>query len=588
MSKLLENNNTQWVKPSDKEIEALLKTIAEEVPEEKTKKNNQPKEKNNQPKAKTYVDDSKDDGLDAWDYIKLGSKLLSPFFNQGGFVDFDRPDLNRFIYGGDDYEYGGDIKRFAPGGPNQVDPNYRDAGGRNYQDYIDWYGSTSVDKGMSRQAPQTYAEWKAEQDAERKPAGTGTGTGTNTTGTGATNYDQAYFQNMFKNDPKFKQGFEQFLQSQGLPTNNQLKQQGNFQWTNNQGTPLVGVGPASKGFGSGIGKFFGFNKDFNAYYSPQGQITREMIAQAMKNPANKVTETKFTDKGKRWNPWDTKEVTEWTVNSATGQPTPPAINTTELSGRDRRIARRDERLNRNTPAESDAYQFTSTLTGSQETPVKEPMSNEEMLKSQGRVWDEKQQKWLPKPSGMAYGGYMPDYGYGGMMYYDPGGPVVGPNPDFAGPQQNDFAKDADGNGIPDYLEVKDSPAADDKPFKYRLEEETARSWDPKQTAIGVDKTLSAATDVIDAANFAKSREKENAKYMYAQDIDRQLTYKGITDEQGIDKKAGFESGRTYIGQYGGAKYAKGGNTYTKGKVYSLTMDEINEIKRRGGSVKFIK
>ena len=60
------------------------------------------------------------------------------------------------------------------------------------------------------------------------------------------------------------------------------------------------------------------------------------------------------------------------------------------------------------------------------------------------------------------------------------------------------------------------------------------------------------------------------------------------DEQGIDKKAGFESGRTYIGQYGGAKYAKGGNTYTKGKVYSLTMDEINEIKRRGGSVKFIK
>lgn len=31
-------------------------------------------------------------------------------------------------------------------------------------------------------------------------------------------------------------------------------------------------------------------------------------------------------------------------------------------------------------------------------PGNQPMSNEEMLKAQGRVWDEKQQKWLPKPT----------------------------------------------------------------------------------------------------------------------------------------------------------------------------------------------
>lgn len=31
-------------------------------------------------------------------------------------------------------------------------------------------------------------------------------------------------------------------------------------------------------------------------------------------------------------------------------------------------------------------------------PGNQPMSNEEMLRSQGRVWDEKQQKWLPKPT----------------------------------------------------------------------------------------------------------------------------------------------------------------------------------------------
>ena len=67
-----------------------------------------------------------------------------------------------------------------------------------------------------------------------------------------------------------------------------------------------------------------------------------------------------------------------------------------MSGRDRRIARRDERLNRNIPAESDAYQFTGTLTGSPTTSAKEPLSNEEMLKAQGKEWSEEQQKWVPK------------------------------------------------------------------------------------------------------------------------------------------------------------------------------------------------
>ncbi len=712
-----------------------------------------------------------------WDYIEQGIKVIKPEigyvadkigswfgYEHGGFVDSSRPDLTKFIYGGDEYAYGGNVRRFDNGGANQIDPNYRDAGGRNYQDYIDWYGSNAVGEGMSRQAPQTWKEWKAEQDADKNPAGTGTGTNTGTgtgsgTGTGNTTYDQAYFQNMFKNDPAFKQGFETFMRSQtqgqGMGTGMQ-RQPGNFQWTNNQGTPLVGVGPTSRGFGSGIGNFFGFNKDFNAYYSPQGQITREMISQAMKNPANKVTETKFKDRGKWWNPFDTKRVTEWTINPATGQPAPAAStpgNTPANANAPKSQAtnvpsvvtntsgpRNDQSQNTGIDQTPEDWQYnqpamdymkqsltlgnnagagtgagasqnnTSTqgagsqMSGSQPTgtnipntgvnedipkgmflqtrqdgdyqagidrrgrlvsrgtaPQQQPTEEQRQMGQQimnamsGRTspqptqpiptfnkqatgnYSDFNQSNMPNaridgtaqpaptqptpaqpapvqtpasgipyntagpmnmmeegmayggyvPAYMAYGGYMPDYGYGGY-YPDGGSTVVGPNPDFAGSQQNDFAKDADGNGIPDYLEVKDAPAAGNEPFKYRLEEESAFSWDPKKTAVGINKTLGAATDVLQAGQFAKSRENENAKYMYAQDIDRQLTYKGLTDEQGIDKKAGFESGRTYIGQYGGAKYAKGGNTYTKGKVYSLTMDEINEIKRRGGSVKFIK
>jgi hypothetical protein len=194
---------------------------------------------------------------------------------------------------------------------------------------------------------------------------------------------------------------------------------------------------------------------------------------------------------------------------------------------------------------------------------------------------------------MAYGGYMPDYGYGGMMQYNPGGTVVGPNQDFSGVQQNNIAEDKDGNKIPDYLELGKDPAmgadANKAPNKYRLEEETAWSFTPKQAGKALNTSLEFGSGLDQKVEFAKNREQQNAKYMYSSDIDRQLAYKGVTDpNEGVDKKAGYETGRTYTGKFGGAKYAKGGSTYAKGKVYSLTMDEINEIKSRGGSVKFIK
>jgi hypothetical protein len=74
------------------------------------------------------------------------------YYPYGGYIDSQNPDLYKFVYGGYDditqedidftnsknttgsYRDGGGIRKFGPGGPNQVDPNYRDAGGKNYQD----------------------------------------------------------------------------------------------------------------------------------------------------------------------------------------------------------------------------------------------------------------------------------------------------------------------------------------------------------------------------------------------------------------------------------------------------------------------
>ncbi len=103
----------------------------------------------------------------------------------------------------------------------------------------------------------------------------------------------------------------------------------------------------------------------------------------------------------------------WTIDYATpdqikagaipgAQGTTPGTNqdTSNMSGRDRRFARRDERLNRNIPAESDAYQFTGTLTGSTEPQGPSKSAQEELAnfqanqRRQGLVLDPKTQKWV--------------------------------------------------------------------------------------------------------------------------------------------------------------------------------------------------
>jgi hypothetical protein len=111
------------------------------------------------------------------DSSQMQPGVLQKFFS-GGYDDITQEDINftnsKNTTGS--YRNGGGIRRFGPGGPNQVDPNYRDAAGRNYQDYIDWQGEDAIDTDvsgnkMSRQAPLSWEQWKAEQDAEKNPNG---------------------------------------------------------------------------------------------------------------------------------------------------------------------------------------------------------------------------------------------------------------------------------------------------------------------------------------------------------------------------------------------------------------------------------
>jgi len=167
----------------------------------------------------------------------------------------------------------------------------------------------------------------------------------------------------------------------------------------------------------------------------------------------------------------------------------------------------------------------------------------------------------PLSLGFAEGGFIPDYytfdGY--LPMADPGG-IVSDNPDFQMVQ--------DPNSV-----------------KYRIEEQSGFSFDPNRlgNTLGVGSNI--ASSVLEDLQSVGAQRFGSNKQNYARDIDRQLAYRGITDQEGVDKKAGFESGRTYTGKYGG-QYKDGGQ-YKNGGTYSLTREQIDQIRKMGGDVEFI-
>lgn len=185
----------------------------------------------------------------------------------------------------------------------------------------------------------------------------------------------------------------------------------------------------------------------------------------------------------------------------------------------------------------------------------------------GRINERRAMRQQDK-SGMAYGGemyedggYVPDYyTFDGYLPMALNG-IVSDTPDFLGSQ--------DPNAI-----------------NFTTEEESAFSFDPRQLGNNMSllkNTISNQADNIQSANNQRFGSNKNN---YSTDIDRELAYRGITDQEGIDKKAGYETGRTYTGKYGGSKYKAGGQ-YKNGGTYSLTREQIDQIRKMGGDVEFI-
>jgi hypothetical protein len=159
------------------------------------------------------------------------------------------------------------------------------------------------------------------------------------------------------------------------------------------------------------------------------------------------------------------------------------------------------------------------------------------------------------------GGYVPSYyTFGGYLPMADNG-IISDTPDFQNPQ--------DPNAI-----------------KYKIEEQSAWSMNPSVLGENIGIGANMFADQEGAFRTMQNKRYNANKTNFASDIDRELTYRGITDQEGIDKKAGFESGRTYTGKYGGSKYKAGGQ-YKTGGVYSLTQAEIDQIRKMGGDVEFI-
>ena len=317
-------------------------------------------------------------------------------YQTGGFIDSENPDLYKFIYGGDDmYEEGGYIPMAQTG--------------------FEQWSQNRFNTGFKPRY-NTQREKLSLDPAVMNPFG-------------ADGWRQNATQNLMG---KLDSGVQQPAKptttqpttttTQPTTTTTNTTQPGTTTQPGVPGTFNFTAPPSRQGI-------FGLKRDFNygSGFSPVNWQVPE--------GSTGVREVAYKDRGKWYNPFDTKRVKEYYAMGAPGTPgqpagtpgqptanaaqpgstatqpgtTPSAINTSELSGRDKRIKARDERKNRGIAPEADAEAFTGTLTGSSESSTNEPMSNEEMLKSQGKVWDEQQKKWVPKttPSSSLFPGSSP-------------------------------------------------------------------------------------------------------------------------------------------------------------------------------------
>lgn len=501
-------------------------------------------------------------------------------FEEGGFVDSQNPDLYKFIYGGDDISipYINDTDMYRNGG------------------YI-----PQAQDGMSSFDQFRLQKLNPDGSLKNKPTLSG---GEELMGNPYRQPQQQPVQpSVIPNSPG--NGFQvgqriDFGQMPGvIPWNTGQQQMNPQQMQMMQQMLMQQMGRMPFGYGAprglGLGRaalqgLTGLSRDFN-YFTGD-------------NPANwtipegytKLRKETSKDRGKWYSPFDTKRITTYEY-SKPGEPGAPGTpgstprgganeydvrtNTEGLSGRAARAIRQGERRNerqmrRGMEEFPDAFQegtpnpFAKLPAGSVNmTAPKPPVNPDVVLGNQGRPFTNPTNLSynLANPTGMRTtpafedGGYIPDYyTFDGYLPFATMG-IVSDTPDFQNPQNPNSVK-------------------------YTIEEQSGWSFDPTILGENIGRGANITSTGLEDYQSAMNRRQGANKFNYADDINRELVYRGLTNQEGVDTKVGFESGRTYTGQYGGAKYKSGGQ-YKTGGVYSLTQDQIDQIRKMGGDVEFI-
>lgn len=252
-------------------------------------------------------------GYSSEDWNKAKSKYLSQKQQVGGFVDAANMDPNtlaKFIYGGDEYAYGGDVLPKAYDGyitnfQRQMEATknrINQMGNKKPEDLLgnpfrgNAFGKATTGIQPSGTIGNRFQPSGQPNAGTTTQGGTGTTTNTNQTKTTTTtNQGQPQF------DANTMAQFQKYMQMM-------------------QGQQGMGQGQFWTGRPQRLG--FGFTRDFNygTSYSP----VNWQVPEGTKG----VKQTAYKDRGKWWNPFDTKRITEWRIDNGEAPAAPGATTTT--------------------------------------------------------------------------------------------------------------------------------------------------------------------------------------------------------------------------------------------------------------------
>ena len=242
------------------------------------------------------------------DYVRKNEKLFQK--EHGGFVDAANMDPNtlaKFIYGGNDYAYGGDVLPQAYDGfagnfqKQMLDTKNRinQMGRKNPADYNPFKGNTFGKATTGVQPSGTVGN--RFQPSGQPNTGTTTQGGTGTSGGGRGIMSQERSEELSRMTPEQRRAeFEKGKRDFDNWFNSGVQQQ---YMQMMQGRPGMGQGQFWTGRPQRLG--FGLTRDFNygTSYSP----VNWQVPQGTK----RVIEKAYKDTGKWYNPFDTKRIREW-------------------------------------------------------------------------------------------------------------------------------------------------------------------------------------------------------------------------------------------------------------------------------------